>query len=210
MRYLPSLFLLVVYMTVDGTAYAASPSKKASAAMRICITTKGALYARTKCKKKSEVTLSAALLSTIIGSSGSVGAMGQKGDTGAQGPQGPAGPQGAQGIPGVNGVDGAPGPQGPAGPKGDPGVSSVTFVQREEAPTTQWTPGEFKTVNTPSCPDTTWKPIGGGCASGNGRIQAVHSFPDYVGNRWRCVFENATGGIVQSAATAYGTCGKSL
>lgn len=60
------------------------------------------------------------------GAKGDTGATGPKGDTGAIGPQGPKGDKGDKGDTGAQGPQGAKGATGPQGPKGDTGATGAT------------------------------------------------------------------------------------
>ena len=60
------------------------------------------------------------------GAKGDIGATGPKGDTGAIGPQGPKGDKGDKGDTGAQGPQGAKGATGPQGPKGDTGATGAT------------------------------------------------------------------------------------
>ena len=98
---------LVASVTLDVTA-----ATKTSVNLVVCTTSKGAIVARTKCKK-GEVSLTTAGVAAFAPSI--------RGNDGAQGPQGPTGPQGPAGATGAQGPSGATGPQGPAG------VANLTY-----------------------------------------------------------------------------------
>jgi hypothetical protein len=115
-------------LTLLGVLFATLPisSNAATSTNIICVTSKGQMVTRAKCRK-GETALSVSYIQSLSPTvKGEVGTQGLPGNQGAIGPKGD---KGDKGEPGIQGAVGLTGPIGPTGAKGDQGVSGVAGIQ---------------------------------------------------------------------------------